>query len=422
MGFILLFSILPTFAAEELDAIAAVVGNEVITKSEMTEQLQFLQLSGFIRPEDSLKMDSLEMDLLTQLINRRVLIEYAQEESIEVQEEEIEEMLEGALEDMRSRFPDDETFVQQLEKEGLTLQTFKQNYRRQLKDNLLLQRLMQSEFGAAMFVTEKEIEEFYSVNLDSFAEPLKIELAHILIIPKPSKSEENRVQNKINEVLLRLEFNEDFGDLAKKYSEGEFRNKGGDLGFVKKNDLPPEIADIAFSLKIDELTIARGKNGFHILKCIGKKTDACHIGRIFFAVKITTMDTLRANNLSIKVKALAKEGKDFSSLVKKYSDDIETIPKGGLLGEVYIDQLHPLFKDAVKDLEEGGISEPVQTEFGFHIFKVIAKPEPKTPELDEIKDIVKEYIIQKRTKEKTDELLEKILPGFYVYNFLKKNQ
>jgi parvulin-like peptidyl-prolyl isomerase len=132
------------------------------------------------------------------------------------------------------------------------------------------------------------------------------------------------------------------------------------------------------------------------------------------------MDTLRANNLSIKVKDLAKEGEDFSSLVKKYSDDIETIAKGGVLGEVYIDQLHPLFKDAVKDLEEGGISEPVKTEFGFHIFKVLAKPEPKTPELDEIKDLVKEFIIQKRTKEKTDELLERILPNFYVENFLKK--
>ncbi len=420
MGLILLLSVLPTFGAEELDAIAAVVGNEVITKSEMTEQLQFLQLSGFIRPEDSLKMDSLEMDLLTQLINRRVLIEYAQEESIEVQEAEIEEMLEGALEDMRSRFPDDEAFMQQLEKEGLTLQTFKQNYRKQLKENLLLQRLMQSEFGAVMFVTEKEIEEFYSVNRDSFAEPLKIELAHILIIPKPSKSEENRVQNKINEVLLRLEFNEDFSDLARKYSEGKFKNKGGDLGFVTRNDLSPEIVDIAFSLKINEVTIARGRDGFHLLKCIGKTTDACHIRRIFFAVKTTSMDTLRAHNLSLKVKDLAKTGESFSALVKKYSDDIDTKGKGGLLGEVYIDQLHPLFKDAVKDLEEGGISEPVKTEFGFHIFKVLAKPEPKTPELDEIKDLVKEFIIQKRTKEKTDELLERILPNFYVENFLKK--
>lgn len=421
LSFILAFSTLPLFSAEEIDGIAAVVGSEVITKAELNEQFQFLLLNNLFRPGDSLKMDSLRVNLLTQLINRRVLIEYAQKESIEVTEDEIDEMLKGALEDMKSRFPDEETFEKKLAKEGLTLETFKDSYKTQIKENLLLQKLMQKEFGSEMFVTEKEIEDFYTANRDSFAEPQKVKLAHILIIAKPSKKEEKRLQDKINKVLLRLQFNEDFGELAKKYSEGKLRNKGGDLGFVRKNELPREIADVAFSLKVDSLAIARGREGFYLLKCVGKRKDTRHLEQIFFKTRITGIDTLRAYKLAQKLKEKAEGGDNFSALAKKYSDDIETRNKGGVLGEVYLEQLNPLFKDAVKDLKENDISQPVKTEFGFHILKVLSKPGPRIPELNEIKNIVKEFLIQKRTKRKTDELLKRILPNFYVKNFLKKN-
>lgn len=417
---LLLSFALPLSSTEEIAGIAAVVGNELITHGELNEQFQFLLLSGLIRPEDSLRMDSLRFDLLTQLINRRVLIEYAQEESIEVMEDEIEEMLEGALEEMKSRFPDEETFKQRLEEEGLSLETFKENYRKQIKENLLLQKLMQQEFGTEMFTTEKEIKDFYNTNRDSFAEPAKIEIAHILIIPKPSKNEEKRIEEKISEVLLRLEFNEDFGELAKKYSEGKFRNRGGDLGFVKKDELSPEIAEVAFSLGVDEVTLTRGIDGFYLFKCVRKRKDTHHLKQIFFKLKVASIDTLRTHKLALKLKEWAESGEDFANLAKKYSDDIETKDNAGYLGEVYLEQLHPLFRDAVKDLDDGEVSDPVKTEFGFHIFKVLSKPEPRIPELDEIKHIVKEFIIQKRTKEKTDELLERILPNFYVETFLKR--
>ncbi|MCK4575787.1 peptidylprolyl isomerase [candidate division WOR-3 bacterium] len=419
--FLLLLPSLHLFAVENLAVVVAVVGNELITEGELNEQFQFLLLSGFIRPEDSLKVDSLKLDLLTQLINRRVLIEYAQKESLEVTVEEIDELLERALEDMKSQFPDEEAFNSKLEEEGLSLKTFKENYRKQIKENLLLQKLIQQEFGSEMFVTEKEIEDFYTVNRDSFAEPLKVELAHIFILPKPSKNEEVRIQEIINEVFLRLEFNEDFGELASKFSDGKLKNKGGDLGFVTKEELPSEIAEIAFSLKVDELTIAQGRDGFHLLKCVGKRDNKIHLKRILFKVKITSLDTLRAQRFAQNLKKRTEEGEDFSRLVKKYSDDIETKENGGNIGEIFIEQLNPLFKDAIKDLDEGGISEPVKTEIGFHIFKILRRPEQKIPELDEISHIVKDFIIQKRTKEKTDELLERILPNFYVENILKKN-
>jgi len=421
LSFILFLLILPLFAAEEVTGIAAVVDNQVITKGELREQLDFLMLNGLLRPEDSLNIDSLKSDLLSQLINKKILLQYAQKESIDVAEEEINDMFEKALLDMKSRFPDEETFNQKLSEEGLSFEVFSENYKKQIGENLLLQKLMQKEFGTEMLVSDKEIEEFYQTNKDSFAEPQKIELAHILIIPKPSKDEENRIEKKIKELSLRLEFNEDFGELVRKYSEGTLKNKGGDLGFVTKQDLPPEIADAALSLNVNEITLARGRDGIYLFKCVAKRDNSSHLKRIFFSLRITSMDTLKALKLSKKVKQLASNEPDFSTLVNRYSDDIETKDKGGLLGEVYLEQLNPLFRDAVKNLEEGEVSNPVKTEFGFHIFKVLSKPNPRIPELDEMINIVKNFIIQKRTKKKTDELLKRILPDFYVKNFLKKN-
>jgi peptidyl-prolyl cis-trans isomerase SurA len=412
----------PLLAGEDLAAIAAIVNNEIITEGELDEQFQLFMLSGIIRPEDSLKLDSLRLELLAELINRRILIEYAQEESIEVLPEEVEEMLENAIEDIKSRFPDEDAFLENLKSEGLTLQLFKEYYQKQITENLLLQKLMQKEFGSEMFVSEKEINDFYEVNRDSFAEPAKLELAHILLIPQPSKSEENRVQKKINEVLLRFEFNEDFAAIARKFSEGPYRSKGGDRGFVRKEDLSPDIVDAAFALGVDEMTLARGLDGFYLFQCTAKKEDMIHLKQLFFKVNIGSLDTLRAFNLAKDIKKRAESGEDFSKLVKRYSDDIETQDSDGNLGEVYLDQLNPLFRDAVKDLDIGNISEPVKTEFGFHIFKVLAKPEPEIPELEEIKDLVREFIVQKRTKEKTQELLDRILPNFYVENILESAQ
>jgi peptidyl-prolyl cis-trans isomerase SurA len=408
------------FAAEELASISAVVGDEIITKSELDEQFQFILLSGLIKPEDSLQIDSLKLDFLNQLINRKVLVEYAEQETIEVTPEEIEESLNRALEDMRADFPDEESFKQKLKEEGLDLETFKENYRKQIKENLLLQKLMQTQFGSEMIVSEKDIREFYNANRDSFAEPQKIELAHILIMPKPSSQEVSKIEETVNDIFLRLEFNEPFESIAKKYSQGKFKNRGGDIGYVSKGELPPEIADVAFSLAREEITVARAMDGFYIIKCADRKADKRHLKQIFLNLQVTAIDTLRAKNQATKISNLANEGTDFSSLVQRYSDDIETKKNDGMLGEVYVDQLHPLFRDAVKDLKEGEISEPVKTEFGFHIFKVVSKPEPTIPELDEIRNLVKEYIIQQRTKEKTDELLKKILPNFYVKNFLKE--
>lgn len=408
------------FAAEELASISAVVGDEIITNSELDEQFQFILLSGLIKPEDSLQIDSLKLDFLNQLIKRKVLVEYAEQETIEVLPEEIEESLNRALEEMKADFPDEETFKKKLKEEGLDLETFKENYRKQIKENLLLQKLMQSEFGTEMIVSEKDIREFYNTNYDSFAEPQKIELAHILIMPKPSQKEVNKIEETINDIFLRLEFNESFESIAKKYSEGKFKYRGGDLGYVSKSDLPQEIAEAAFSLKKDEVTVARAMDGFYIIKCESKIANKRHLKQIFLNLRISSMDTLRAKNQAEKISNLAQDGTDFSYLVQRYSDDIETKNNDGMLGEVYLDQLHPLFKEAVENLEKGEISKPVKTEFGFHIFKVVSKPKPTIPELDEIKNLVKEYIIQQRTKEKTDELLEKILPDFYVRNFLKE--
>ena len=96
VGIIFLYSF-HLFSAEDMAEIAAVVGNELITEGELEEQLQFLFFSGLIKPEDSLKIDSLRLDLLDQLIKRRVLIEYAQKESIQVLQEEIDEMLENSI-------------------------------------------------------------------------------------------------------------------------------------------------------------------------------------------------------------------------------------------------------------------------------------------------------------------------------------
>lgn len=122
----------------------------------------------------------------------------------------------------------------------------------------------------------------------------------------------------------------------------------------------------------------------------------------------------------VKNKLLA--GEDFIELAKEYSLDPSNKDSGGDLGYVVRGEMVPEFEEVVFTLEVGKISDPVRTQYGYHIIKVEEIKEAKEANYDEIKEEIKEILIQQQMPTAYDEWLQKKREEYKVTNALEKKE
>lgn len=413
----LLFSVVTlvagTICAGTADRIVGVVGNDVITESELQDAVSLLAAQLV----DSPPPESLKDQVLDQMIENRLLLNQAKAETIQVTHLEIEEALEKSIEEIRARFPTEEDFQNQLREEHTSVAELKERYRDEIEEKLLVQRLIDRDLKRGITVSEMDLRGFYEAKKESIpARPATIRLAHILIAIKPSKEAEEKASGTVARILGKLEEGVDFAALAKQYSDDAASSgKGGDLGFIKKGDVPiPEFERTIFSMIQAEITVTVTPFGFHIIQCTDKQEDAVRLRHILIAVLPTKSDTLAAKKLAESIRERALAGEDFAQLAKQHSEDPVSKEKGGDLGFFPSSDLSSPYKDVVSSMAPGEISEIVQAEFGFHIIKVLERSEARLPTFENVKDELREIYYQMKIAEKYDSWLAKLKKGIYI--------
>lgn len=138
-----------------------------------------------------------------------------------------------------------------LENNGMTIAF----YRNIIKKELAVDKLIKKEVFEKSVVTDEEIEEFYNNKADSFKEPDRVRIFHVMIGVDPSSNKEtrNKALKLAEDIVKRAKAGEDFSQLATQYSKDDYSLKGGDLGFVHRGRLEPEIEEVAFSLNEGEI-------------------------------------------------------------------------------------------------------------------------------------------------------------------------
>ncbi len=213
--------------------------------------------------------------------------------------------------------------------------------------------------------------------------------------------------NKIMLLRKRIIKGEDFGkvaidgseDASAKDREAEGRKmKGnrGDLGFFTAFDMVYPFEAAAFNAKVNEVTMpVRTDFGYHLIKVTAKtpamgKVQLAHI-ILIYPPKASLDDSLKvADSANIAYKLL-KEGSDFGDVAKKFSDDLSTSGKGGILPWFGVNRLLPDFTLNIQKLKEkGDYSEPFQTMYGWHIIKLVDRKPIGT--FDELKEEIKQRI------------------------------
>jgi peptidyl-prolyl cis-trans isomerase SurA len=257
-----------------IDRIAAVVNRDIITLSDVQEAVlqQAVAVAaarGGSRPQAgdpvfasaALTSQALSQQL-HRLIDRRLQEQDAEQLGITVTDAELHQ----ALEDIktRNRFTSDEALATALATEGLTLE----QYRRQLRSELLVAKLVNREVRSTVVVSPEEVRVYYDQHPEEFALPERIRLRRIFFAA-PAANEEEHANARANAqaVLDELNNGADFDQMARRYSNGPEAKEGGELGWFTPGSLMPQLDRIAFMLKDGQISgLIDTPQGWHILK------------------------------------------------------------------------------------------------------------------------------------------------------------
>ena len=133
-----------------------------------------------------------------------------------------------------------------------------------MTNQILIQALIEKEVLDTTEVSDDEAREYYNINPEEFTEKEQVYLFHILV---ETEEDANAIREELNSGM-------DFSEVAKEKSTGPSAPNGGELGYISKGSIIPEIEEIVFSLEIDEISeIVKTDYGFHILKITDKKPE-----------------------------------------------------------------------------------------------------------------------------------------------------
>lgn len=358
------------FAQTTLDKIVAVVDREVITLSDLNFTVQQIALQNRMDPSSP----QLRAQVLDGMINDKLVLAQAIEDSIVVTEEEVTERLDQQIQRLTYQAGGQD----QLEKiYGMSVSRMKREYqfRELIRKQMLVQKIQQQR-QMQLTVSRREVEEFFNTYKDSIPKvPTEFELSHIYIEPKPDSSVLQMIYNKALKIIDSIKAGGDFADFAKRYSSDGSASNGGDLGFARRGSFVKEYEEVAFTLRENEISKpVRTQFGYHIIQLVDRRGDAVRTRHILFPIEMSKANDDSAIAQLNRIRSLALAGENFGALARKYSEDNDTKDIGGDLGRVAIDQLDPVYEDFVKNAKAGDISEPrkvpVGNKYGYHIMYV----------------------------------------------------
>jgi peptidyl-prolyl cis-trans isomerase SurA len=339
---------------QTLDRIVAVVGDEIITESEL--QLQMLQAT---RTNPNSQDASLRARVLEAMMNDKLILAQAELDSIQVPAEEITRRLDEQVSRLTRYYGSEERFEQAV---GMTIAQMKREYRDDIRKRIMIEMIQQQKLGD-IEVTHREVEEFFRTYGDSLPPvPEQVELRQIVLFPRVTESFKQAARVKAQNILDSIRAGSSFEEMAKKYSDdaGSARN-GGNLGLARRGVFVKQFEESAFSLEPGEVSdLVETQFGFHIIKLVEKKGEAVRPLHILIKVAKTgesdqsVIDTLNALRKRII------DGADFEEIALKYSEDSETRKFGGSLGVIEAAELSDEMKKVQQDLGVGQISEPVK--------------------------------------------------------------
>ena len=327
----ILFSLLPISDSfgqqpEVIDQVMAVVGNNIILRSDIEKQYYQAIAQGESGTTE------LRCMIFDQLLLQKLMINQAALDSVVVTDAQVDSEL-----DKRMRY-----YIKQICSEEkmeeyfyTTIVQLKSEMKEIIREQLLVQQ-MQSTITRDITATPNDVREYFnSIHPDSVPYiDAEMEVAQIVRIPPVSAEEKKAVRAKMEEYRKTIMDGGDFTVYAALYSQdNSTAKKGGELGLFDRGMMVPEFEAAAFNLKPGEVSqVVETKFGFHIMQLIERKGDQINVRHILLQPKISDADLKKCVQFLDSLRTRIVMGSiTFEEAAEKYSEDEDTRYNGGLL-------------------------------------------------------------------------------------------
>ena len=381
------------------DFIVAIVDSQPITNHEVNVRAKLMlqqlneQQKSVASPKEILKTS------LEKLITEKALLQHAKEVGISVEDEAVS----TAEQRMAAQ---NQTTVEALHKKVVAEGKSIASFRLGLKEQITLQRLSERNVPGRIKVSEIELDQAVrqrqNASIDTNPD---IELGHVLIaVPeRASEPEIAALQTKAESVLASLKRGDDLARVAKEFSNGAERDKGGLMGVRPANRYPTLFVDATKILNVGDATLVRSGAGFHVLKLVSKRASnivtvtQTHPRHILLRPGGQLSQTTARAQLAEYKRQIEAGKADFAKLAREHSQDASG-PDGGDLGWVSPGMFVPEFEEVMNKLQIGQMADPLVSRFGVHLIQVLERREAPISER-ELRDMARNNLREKKFDE-----------------------
>ena len=408
--------------SQVIDKIVAVVGKNIIMQSDIEEQYMQYRLQGGVKGSAS----SIRCEILEDQLFRKLMLNQAELDSIEVTDEQVEQEMEYRIRYFVNQLGSQEKLEKYYNK---TMKEIRDELRTMIKDQKLIEEV-QRNIVNGISATPGDVRDFYnSIPKDSI--PMvsaQYEIAELVKKPPITLDEKLAVKDRLYGLRSRILKGERFSTLALLYSEDPgSAKKGGELGFQGRGELVPEFEAAAFALKDGEISeVIETEYGYHILQLIERRGDYVNVRHILLTVKVSPEALQMAyNELDSIANLIRNDSITFDEAVKQFSDEDDKVNGGYLVNPntgstlFAAEDLDQQVSVVVNRLQVGEVSNPVpmKTKNDKDAYRLLIIKKKTTPHKANLQDdyaLIQQWTMQKLRQDAINKWIEQKSNKAYV--------
>lgn len=357
-----------------IDAVVAVVNDDVITRRELDDKLEAvvrqLQRQGTPLPD----REVLEKQMLERMITDMLQAQFARESGVRVDDAQLDMAIARIAQ--QNGFPSLAEFRAKLGAEGVDFGRF----REEIRGEIISTRLREREVESKLVIGDSEVDNYLANKAKMGGGEQELHLAHILVVV-PEQASADRIQaarDKAEQALAQLRGGADFAQVAAGSSDAKDALNGGDLGWRPSDRIPPLFLSALQELQSGQTTeVLRSPSGFHILKLVDRRSGSApvvitqtHARHILIKTSEIVSDS-EAKKRIMEIKARIEAGADFAEQAKRFSQD-GSAQQGGDLDWLSPGQTVADFEEVMNRLQPGVVGM-ARTQFGWHLIQVLER-------------------------------------------------
>lgn len=411
---ILAFSLTAEAAVTDLDRIVAVVNEDIIAASELNSKARELAIQLREKGNTLPPVEILQAQVLERMISKRLQLQTAKRLGLTVDDSTLTKAIANIA---RRNEINLLQLKEALEEDGINFNLF----REQLREDILINRLKQKEVVNRISITEQDVQHYLARETGSSRQRAAVHLLHILIATPEGAAPEDvqAAKQKAERLVGEIREGADFSDIAIRESDGRQALEGGELGWIETSRIPSLFTQLVDEMEDGAISDPiRNASGFHIIKLLETKgarrmmISQTHARHILINTNEIVSDSEAQHHLET-LRERIEGGESFESLARSHSDDKASAIKGGDLGWTSPGDMVPLFEKRMNNLAAQQISQPFQTQFGWHIVQILERREHDNT-AEAMKNTARKAIRKQKSEEAIELWLRRMRDEAYV--------